>query len=79
MSQGLNYDKSNRESPMSQTQEKLPAAGSGDLKWLEIVVQQVKSMRYGIVRIEVQDSRVVQIEKTERLRLDAPGNHPEVT
>jgi hypothetical protein len=39
-------------------------------KWLELVAQQVKSLRYGVVEIVVHDSRVIQIEKTERLRLD---------
>ena len=38
--------------------------------WLEIVQQQVNSLRYGVVEIIVHDSQVTQIEKTERLRLD---------
>ena len=41
-----------------------------DLKWLEIVRRQVASLRFGVVEIVVHDSRVTQIEKTERLRLD---------
>lgn len=42
--------------------------------WLEIVRQQVNSLRYGVVEIVVHDSQVTQIEKTERLRLDkSPG------
>jgi hypothetical protein len=64
---------------MNRIQEELTAAGSGDSRWLDMVVQQVKSLRYGVLRIEVHDSRVVQIEKTERLRLDQPGNYPEET
>ena len=40
--------------------------------WLEIVRQQVSSLRFGVVEIVVHDSRVTQIEKTERLRLDKP-------
>jgi len=40
--------------------------------WLEIVRQQVGSLRFGVVEIVVHDSRVTQIEKTERLRLDKP-------
>lgn len=59
---------------MSQIQRELPALSSGDLKWLELVAQRVKSLRYGIVEIVVQDSRVIQLEKTERFRLDKPGN-----
>jgi hypothetical protein len=64
---------------MSKIQEELPAGGKGDAQWLDIVVRQAKSLRYGIVRIEVHDSRVVQIEKTERLRVDRSGNDPEET
>jgi hypothetical protein len=45
-------------------------AGADQSKWLELVAQQVKSLRYGVVEIVVHDSRVIQIERTERLRLD---------
>ncbi len=55
---------------MSETQKTLPSGGNEDLKWVELVVQQVGSLRYGGVEIVVHDSRVVQIERTERLRLD---------
>jgi len=40
------------------------------LDWLELVRRQVGSLRYGVVEIVVHDSRVTQIEKTERVRLD---------
>ncbi|MBI4536794.1 MAG: YezD family protein [candidate division NC10 bacterium] len=33
------------------------------------IVQAIKSVRHGQVRIIIQDSRVVQIDKTEKLRL----------
>ena len=33
---------------MSQIQQKVATAGGGDSKWLELVVQQVKSLRYGV-------------------------------
>jgi hypothetical protein len=49
------------------------AAGSGEnetANWLEVVRQQVSSLRYGVVQIVVHDSQVTQIEKTERVRLD---------
>ena len=64
---------------MSPIQQKLPANGSGDPKWLELVVQNVKSLRYGVVEIIVHYSRVLQIEKTERVRLDKPELRPEQT
>lgn len=41
-----------------------------DLKWLEIVKQQVASLKFGVVQITVHESRVTQIEKTERVRFD---------
>lgn len=55
---------------MSQIEQKPSVGRSGDTKWLELVVQHVKSLRYGVVEIVVHDSRVIQIEKTERVRLD---------
>ena len=48
--------------------------GNGDNRqnWLEVVRQQVGSLRYGVVQIVIHDSQVTQIEKTERVRLDKP-------
>jgi hypothetical protein len=37
--------------------------------WIELVRQQVESLRFGVVQIVVHDSRVVQIERTEKVRL----------
>jgi hypothetical protein len=63
---------------MSLIQEKVTASGS-DAKWLELVVQNVRSLRYGVVEIVVHDSRVIQIEKTERVRLDKSDHRPDQT
>ena len=41
-----------------------------ETSWLDIVRRQVGGLQYGVVEIIVHDSRVTQIEKTERLRLD---------
>jgi len=38
--------------------------------WVRLVQNQVESLRFGLVQITVHDSRVVQIERTEKLRLD---------
>jgi hypothetical protein len=38
--------------------------------WLETVCKQVASLRFGVVQIVVHDSQVVQIERTEKVRLD---------
>ena len=39
-------------------------------EWLAIVARQVESLRFGVVQIVVHENRVVQIEKTEKVRLD---------
>ena len=38
--------------------------------WLELVREQVGSLAYGVVQITVHNSRVTQIDRTERTRLD---------
>lgn len=48
--------------PASDTDEGSPA-------WLDIVRQKVESLRYGVVQIVVHDSRVTQIERTEKTRI----------
>jgi hypothetical protein len=57
---------------MSESSTKAVTKELADANWLEIVRQQVASLRFGVVEIIVHDSRVTQIEKTERLRLDKP-------
>jgi hypothetical protein len=41
-----------------------------DAPWLHLVRQQVDSLDYGVVQIIIHGRRVVQIEKTEKVRLD---------
>ena len=36
---------------------------------VEQIVKAINSVRYGLVQILIQDSRVVQIDKTEKVRL----------
>ena len=55
---------------MSAAQNKTSGDSAVKQDWLEIVRQQVGSLRYGVVEIVVHDSQVTQIEKTERVRLD---------
>lgn len=40
--------------------------------WLEVVRRHVGSLNFGIVQIVVHDARVVQIERTEKVRLENP-------
>ena len=58
---------------MSELAAKTVSKDLAEAGWLEIVRQQVGSLRFGVVEIMVHDSRVTQIEKTERLRLDKPA------
>jgi hypothetical protein len=38
------------------------------------ILQAVKSLRYGSVEIIIHDSKVVQIERKEKIRLDKSGS-----
>jgi hypothetical protein len=55
---------------MSAIQIKADAETIGKPDWLEIVRRQVGSLRFGVVQIVAHDSRVTQIDKTERVRLE---------
>lgn len=44
--------------------------------WLGIIAKQVESLKFGVVQIRVHESRVVQIEKTEKVGLDEPDESP---
>jgi hypothetical protein len=57
---------------MSTIQIKSESSADKQLNWLEVVRQQVRSLRHGVVQIVVHDSQVTQIEKTERVRLEKP-------
>ena len=37
--------------------------------WLEVVHQQVSSLQFGVVQITVHESKDVQIERTEKVRI----------
>jgi hypothetical protein len=55
---------------MKAQQTENEVAKPGSEEWVEAVRRQVGSLRFGVVQVVVHDSRVVQIEKTERIRLD---------
>ncbi|MBV9010203.1 MAG: YezD family protein [Verrucomicrobia bacterium] len=38
--------------------------------WLELVREKVRTLHFGVVQIVVHDSKVTQIERTERVRLN---------
>ena len=46
---------------------------SNQSNWLDVVRDYVGSLRFGRVEVVVRDQRVVEIEKTERIRLATVG------
>jgi hypothetical protein len=40
-------------------------------EWLCLVREKVETLRYGVVQIVVHDSRVTQIERTEKTRIES--------
>jgi hypothetical protein len=46
--------------------------------WLEIVRRQVGTLQFGVVQIIVHESKVVQVERTEKVRL-APAAQTNLT
>jgi hypothetical protein len=38
--------------------------------WLELVREQVNSLKFGTVQITVHDSRVTQVDRLEKVRLE---------
>ncbi len=53
-------------------------------EWIDIVVERVKSLRFGAVELVIHQGRVIQIETTERIRLEpseaqksSPQNKPD--
>jgi len=45
----------------------------GEPPWLAAVKVQVSELRFGVVQLVVHEGRVVQIERTEKIRFDAAG------
>ena len=45
--------------------------------WLELVRQKVESLRFGAVLIKVYKSKVIEIERTEKTRLQSAKDDPE--
>ncbi len=39
-------------------------------EWLQVVRAQVESLKFGTVQITIHESKVVQIERVEKTRLD---------
>lgn len=48
-----------------------PDERRASVDWLELVREKVQSLRFGVVQIVVHDSKVTQIERTEKTRLQS--------
>jgi hypothetical protein len=42
-------------------------------EWLSLVREKVETLRYGVVQIVVHNSKVTQIERTEKTRIESRG------
>ena len=46
-----------------------PVTHDEEQRWLKVVRELLEDLRYGVVQIVVQDAKVVQVEKTEKVRI----------
>ena len=54
---------------LTRRMKEVPCPTEDERPWLSIVRQQVRSLRFGVVQIVIHNGQVVQIERTEKLRL----------
>ncbi len=47
-----------------------PPKPTAQADWFESIRQQVTSLRYGVIQIVVHEGRVVQIDRTEKIRVE---------
>ena len=57
---------------MAETTDNAKNDATNKPAWLSVVQKKVESLRFGVVQIVVHDSKVIQIDRTEQTRLDAP-------
>ena len=43
-------------------------------EWLSVVREKVETLRFGVVQVIVHDSKIIQIERTERIRIDGAAS-----
>ena len=41
-------------------------------EWLNVVRDQVEHLRFGVIQIVVHENKVVQVERTEKVRFEKP-------
>ena len=58
--------------PYAENQQSEPA-------WLAVLKSEIESLKFGTVQVVVHEARVVQIEKTEKVRFDKPERRTDGT
>jgi hypothetical protein len=59
---------------MRTTKVPTPVEEIESANWVQLVKQSVQGLQFGVVQIVVHNGQVVQIETTEKVRLDPPGH-----
>lgn len=57
---------------MSKVNEPIEPPKPPPTDWHDVADKKLASMRYGAIHLIVQDSKVIQIETTERVRFEKP-------
>jgi hypothetical protein len=63
-------DRHPRPTPSREEMKEEPQLTEEERAWVSLVRRQVRSLRFGVVQIVVHNAQVVQIERTEKLRLN---------
>ena len=45
-----------------------------DQNWIKVIQEKLSGLRYGQILLTVHDGRIVQIERTEKTRLETPSS-----
>jgi hypothetical protein len=54
-----------------------PATATGEQSdWVDVIRQHVASLRFGVIQVVIHEGRVVQIERTEKYRLNSRSSQP---
>ncbi len=53
-----------------------PTATGDQSDWVEVIRQHVASLRFGVIQVVIHEGRVVQIERTEKYRLNHRPSQP---
>ncbi|NCW26769.1 MAG: DUF2292 domain-containing protein [Verrucomicrobia bacterium] len=52
---------------------------SGEQKWIGVIKEKLTGLRYGQILLTVHEGRIVQIERTEKTRLEPSSTRTQPT